>query len=96
MISKKSSRKVKQSVFRLFEWTQYLWSLYVFLGSVKPSLKIIYEKEVEKSEKFTQSIYNWLMIAVMVLPFLKVVETYYRLYSLHNGIQSYKMLVPIV
>lgn len=63
-------------------------------GSIKPTLRLIYSEEVEKSEKFAKKFMKWLYIFLFVTAFLKVLETYYRFYVLHNGAASYKPLMP--
>lgn len=68
---------------------------YLILGCVEPQILLIYLREIDESEQFTKTIFRWMVITGFVFPLLKVLETYYNLYVLHTGIQSYKMLMPI-
>lgn len=99
-----------ESKFITFEWWLKWWQIdqnssqlkiyhshslfHHITGSIKPTLRLLYSEEVEKSEKFAKKIMKWLFIFLLVTAVLKVFETYHRFYVLHDGAAPYKPLMP--
>ena len=67
---------------------------FLFTGSAKPDIRKIYQNESEKSEKLTKKFFKWSIIAATITALLKIFESYYRYFILHNGTASFKPVMP--
>lgn len=63
-------------------------------GCNRPHIRQIYAKEKEKSEKFTKKFFKWLFTSIVTMVVLKIFESYFRYYRLHQQAASFKPLVP--